>query len=304
MVSDSATPPVDDGAASANGRRRRISRRTALLGGTGVATLGITSLCVASSTAQPTDIEGSVHVERRYSRHRNQHVDVVYKLPRQLPWPGLPMVLLLHGRGGTARRTGPPGLTSALGKAVSSGRTPPFGFVAVDGGNTYWHEHDHGDDPMGMLLEEVPAWLREHDLGDSRGLPFAVAGTSMGGFGALLYARRRSERRQPVYAAAALAPAIMPWRKMRTRNVWRNQAQWRSMDPLANVDKLRGIPTGIWCGDDDPFVDGVRAFIRRAHPEVAHIDNGGHNNKYFRTTVPGLLRFLGRYAPRRHRYLT
>ncbi|EHY90919.1 alpha/beta hydrolase [Saccharomonospora azurea] len=301
MGSESATPSADEDAPLTNGRQRRVSRRTALLGTTGVATLGMTSLCVASSTAQSTFLDGAVVVERRYSRHRHQHVDVVYKLPRQLPWPGLPMVLLLHGRGGAARRTGPPGLTSALGKAVSSGRTPPFGFVAVDGGSTYWHEHDRGDDPMAMLLEEVPAWLREHGLGDAQGRPFAVAGTSMGGFGALLYARRRSERRQSVSAVAALAPALMPWHKMRARRVWQSRAQWRSMDPLANVDALRDVPTGIWCGSDDPFIDGVRAFIRRATPEVADVDPGGHNNKYFRTTVPGLLRFLGRHAPPRPR---
>ena len=104
-----------------------------------------------------------------------------------------------------------------------------------------------------------------------------------------------------VFYVAALAPALMPWHKMRARRVWQSRAQWRSMDPLANVDALRDVPTGIWCGSDDPFIDGVRAFIRRATPEVADIDPGGHNNKYFRTTVPGLLRFLGRHAPRRPR---
>ena len=105
MGSESATPSADEDAPLTNGRQRRVSRRTALLGTTGVATLGMTSLCVASSTAQSTFLDGAVVVERRYSRHRHQHVDVVYKLPRQLPWPGLPMVLLLHGRGGAARRT-------------------------------------------------------------------------------------------------------------------------------------------------------------------------------------------------------
>ncbi len=279
--------------------RRWTSRRSVLLGATAITTLGITSLCGASSTTRSMRYDGAVVVERRYSRHRGESVEVIYKLPRRRPSPGLPMVLLLHGRNGTARRAGPPGLVSGLVEAVNEGRIPPFGFIAVDGGNTYWHEYHHGDDPMAMLLEEVPAWLRERGLADRRGLPFAVVGTSMGGFGALLYARRRSERRQPVRAVGAIAPAFMSWQRMRERNAWRSKAEWRSMDPLANVHATRGIPTGVWCGSDDPFIDGVRAFIRRADPEVADIDPGDHDGSYFRTTVPGLLRFLGRYAPGR-----
>ncbi|EID53004.1 putative esterase [Saccharomonospora xinjiangensis XJ-54] len=273
------------------------SRRALLLGTTALTTLGVTSWYSASSTTRSADPDGTMIVERRYSQFRGGDVEVVYKLPRRPPPLGLPMVLLLHGRNGNARWAGPPGLVSELADAVHAGRVPPFGFVAVDGGNSYWHEHRRGDDPMGMLLEEIPAWLRERGLGDRRGLPFAVAGTSMGGFGALLYARRRSERRQPVRAIAAIAPAFMSWRRMRQRDAWRSMAEWRSMDPLANVATTRGIPTGIWCGTDDPFIEGVRTFIRRADPEVADIDPGRHNGAYFRTTVPGLLRFLGRYAP-------
>ncbi len=282
--------------------RLRISRRSVLLAATAITTLGVTSLCGASSTTHSIRFDGirfdgAVVVERRYSRHRGENVEVVYKLPHRHPSPGLPMVLLLHGRNGTARRAGPPGLVPGLVGAVNEGRIPPFGFVAVDGGNTYWHEYHRGDDPMAMLLEEIPAWLRERGLADQRGLPFAVVGTSMGGFGALLYARRRSERRQPVRAVGAIAPAFMSWQKMRKRKAWRSRAEWRSMDPLTNAGATRGIPTGVWCGSDDPFIDGVRAFIRRADPEVADIDPGDHDGSYFRTTVPGLLRFLGRYAP-------
>ncbi len=281
----------------------RLSRRTVLLGTCACATLGVTSLCGASSAAGSLRLGGAVFAEKRYSRHRGEHVEVVYKLPRQQPPPGLPMVLLLHGRNGSARNAGPPGLTPELAAAVSDGRIPPFGFVAVDGGNTYWHEYHRGDDPMAMLLEEVPTWLREHGLADRRGLPFAAVGTSMGGFGALLYARRRSERRQPVRAVGAIAPAFMSWQKMRKREAWRSRAEWRSMDPLVNVAATRGIPTGIWCGDKDPFIDGVRAFVRLADPEVVDIDPGRHTGSYFRTTVPGLLRFLGRHAPRSSRRL-
>lgn len=270
-----------------------------MLGLTSLTTLGIASLSGASSSARSGGASGTVVVEKRYSSYRHKHVEVVYRLPSDDPPPGMPMALLLHGRGSSARRSGFTGLPSRLAGAVTAARIPPFGFVAVDGGNSYWHEHRSGDDPMGMLLEEVPTWLRERGLARPDGLPFACAGVSMGGFGALLYARRRGERGKPLDAVAAVAPALMPWARMRKRRAWHSQYEWRSMDPLHNIAATKGVPTAVWCGTDDPFIDGVRAFVRRASPEIAHLAPGGHNGRFFRSAVPGLLGFLGAHVQRR-----
>src|SRR5690606_19641013 len=114
------------------------------------------------------------------------------------------------------------------------------------------------------------------------GTPFAAVGTSMGGFGALLYARRRAERGHPVRAVGAIAPALMSWRRMRRRRAWRSKAEWASMDPLPNTATLRGIPTRV----------------RRVHPEVAYLAPGRHSPRFFRSTVPSLLNFLGKHVPK------
>jgi S-formylglutathione hydrolase FrmB len=276
----------------------RLNRRSVLLGLTSLATLGVTSLSAASSSAHSAHSDGIAVREERYSRYRHQNVEVVYTLPHRTTPPGMPMVVLLHGRHSSARAAGPGGLVTALGRAVADGRIPAFGFIAVDGGSTYWHEHHRGDDPMGMLLEEVPEWLRARELAGTDGTPFAAVGTSMGGFGALLYARRRAERGHPVRAVGAIAPALMSWRRMRRRRAWRSKAEWASMDPLHNTETLRGIPTGVWCGTEDTFIDGVRAFIRRVHPEVAYLAPGRHSPRFFRSTVPSLLNFLGKHVPK------
>lgn len=275
-----------------------LSRRSVLLGITLSATLGVTSLGGTSSSARSVRASGVAIREERYSRYRRQDVEVVYTLPRRTPPHGMPMVVLLHGRGSVARRAGPGSLMTRLGDAVADGRIPALGFVAVDGGSTYWHEHHRGDDPMSMLLEEVPEWLRARGLAGTDGTPFASAGISMGGFGALLYARRRSEQGRPVRAVGAVAPALMSWRRMRKRRVWRSKAEWTSMDPLHNVEALSNVPTGIWCGTEDPFINGVRTFIERADPEIAHLAPGSHSPRFFRSTVPGLLDFLGKHTPR------
>ena len=114
-------------------------------------------------------------------------------LPSTTSTGRLPVCLLLHGLHGNAKRSAPTGLARRLVAGVTAGSLPPFAFVALDGGDSYWHENQRGDNPMGMLLDEVPEWMDQRRLGDADGVPFACAGISMGGFGALLYGRRRHE---------------------------------------------------------------------------------------------------------------
>lgn len=284
-----------------DGGRPRLSRRSLLIAGAaGLATTGVVSgslpwLDLVTSGAAPEPV---VRTDRVYSAARGQDVDVVTILPAQLPTKNLPMCLLLHGLHGRARHAAPTGMPAALARGVAAGTLPPFGFIAVDGGNNYWHENRVGDNAMAMLLEEVPRWLRARGLGDATGTPFACAGVSMGGFGSLLYARRREEMRSPLSAVAAISPGLlMSWREMSTRRAFKNTQEWASLDPLRNVEKLGRVPVGIWCGTEDHFIEGTRKFIRLASPEIGYTGPGGHGDGFYRRIVPDLLGFLGRHAP-------
>jgi S-formylglutathione hydrolase FrmB len=261
-------------------------------GGTDATTTGqLASSGVAANTV----------VERVYSPARGRAVDMVTFLPDIRPsvHRRLPVCLLLHGLHGNARGAAPPGLVTTLGAAVAQRAVPPFAFVALDGGDSYWHENHPGDDPMGMLLDEVPGWLATRGLGDQQGVPFACAGVSMGGFGALLYARRRHERHDPISAVAAISPGLLTsWQQMSTRHAFQDAAQWASLDPVRNVPALGSVPVGVWCGLQDPFIVGTREFAALAHPQVVGTWNGVHDGAFFGSTVPGVLGFLGRYAPR------
>ncbi|MBK1786407.1 alpha/beta hydrolase [Prauserella sp. ASG 168] len=293
-----------------------MSRRSLLLAaaGTGVAgavTAGLIdrspdrvlhALSRSASSAYPSVLTGPgiTRVERIYSRARGREVDVALVLPSREPPEGMPVSVLLHGRSGSARNAAAPGLAYRLGKQVERGAVPSYGFIAVDGGNSYWHEHAEGDDPLGMLLDEVPRWLRERGLGGAKGLPFAATGTSMGGFGAFLYARRRGEQGDPVDAIAAISPALLTsWSKMRKRKAFDDKADWASMDPLLHLDTTRHVPTAVWCGEQDPFIEGVREFIRKSRPEIGYTARGGHSGRFFRTATPGLISFLGKHTPER-----
>ncbi|SDD52335.1 alpha/beta hydrolase [Actinokineospora iranica] len=288
----------------------RLVRRRSLLiaGAAGVATTGI-ALGALTGSVPMLDVvakavgggaaaEPVVRVERVRSAARGAEVNLVTILPSELPARNLPVCLFLHGLRGSARRAAPTGLAGTLVRGVRSGELPPFAFVAVDGGDNYWHENRVGDNSMAMLLDEVPRWLRERGLGDATGTPFACAGVSMGGFGSLLYARRRHEQGRPLAAAAAISPGLLTsWREMSTRRAFKNNHEWASLDPLRNVEKLGRTPIGIWCGTEDHFIEGTRKFIRLASPEVAYTGPGGHGDSFYRRIVPDLLAFLGRHVP-------
>lgn len=297
------------------GGGRRISRRTALtaLGLTGLAAAGVaaaeltgsgpvsealrTALGVAGPTAAPA--RAITRVERLYSAARGRAVDVLTILPPNVPAKGLPMSILLHGLGGSARYAAVGGMPEVLATAVARGTVPPFGYIAVDGGNNYWHENHPGDDPMAMLLDEVPRWLAARGLGGTDGTPFACTGVSMGGFGALLYGRRRWERGHPPAAIAAISPGLLTsWTEMSKRHAFADEAQWASLDPLRNLDKLGTAPIGVWVGDHDKFIDGTRRFIRSTHLAVASVTPGVHADSFYRTIVPDVTRFLGKHAPK------
>ncbi|RJQ86393.1 alpha/beta hydrolase [Amycolatopsis panacis] len=296
------------------GERRRVSRRSLLIAGAsglGVAGLAVgtatgvvpfspalqRALGVASST--PVTQLGSMRVERVYSAARGRMVNLVFLLPSKQPKRGLPMSLLLHGLHGNARTAGPSGLLKQLGSEVARKSVPAYGYVAVDGGDNYWHQVHPGDDPMAMLLEEVPQWLRQRGFGGTDGLPFACAGVSMGGFGTLLYGRRRAERRQPPAALAAISPALITsWPEMAKRHIFTGLTDWTDLDPLRHTEALAGIPTAIYCGTEDSFITGVREYIAATHPAVAYTAKGKHSDTFFRSVVPSMVSFLGKHLPR------
>ena len=243
-----------------------------------------------TSAAKPT-----VRFERVYSAARHREVTLAFYLPTGANPRGLPMSILLHGLHGDARHAAVGDLAEVLTSAVAKGSVPAFGFVAVDGGDNYWHENVPGDDPMAMLLDEVPQWLKERGYGQ----PFAVTGVSMGGFGALLYARRRAERGDPIAATAAISPGLITsWPEMAKRRAFKNEAEWTSLDPLRHLKSTGPTALGVWIGDRDRFIEGTRRFMRDVRPEVSTVKPGGHDDGFYRKVTPDVVQFLAKYAKR------
>ncbi|MFD5827337.1 alpha/beta hydrolase [Lentzea sp. NPDC060358] len=287
----------------------KYSRRTLLAAfGVVVATaLGVATYVSSSSSEASQQIatadrvnskpaaKPTIRFERVYSAARHREVTLAFYLPTGASPRGLPMSILLHGLHGDARHAAIGNLADVLTAAVAKGSVPAFGFVAVDGGDSYWHENVPGDDPMAMLLDEVPRWLKDRGYGE----PFAVTGVSMGGFGSLLYARRRAERGDPVAAAAAISPGLITtWPEMAKRRAFKNEGEWTSLDPLRNLKATGPTALGVWIGDRDRFIEGTRRFMREVRPEVSTVKDGGHDDGLYRKVTPDVIRFLAKYAKR------
>lgn len=275
------------------------SRRVFLLGGAGlVAAAGagvLTDVLPGGRQARellgltgpdgeiPDVPAGPVTVERVRSPARGRDVHLVVMRPAGAP-VNLPVCLALHGRGADAQSFLGMGVPRFLTAAVRAG-VPPFAVVAVDGGDSYYVAREPADDPLRMLVAELPAWLAERGLSP----PAGAFGISMGAFGVL-----RLAREQDFTAVAVIGPALFrDWAEAKGRNAFRNERQWAANEPLRHTTEIAGVPLGVWCGTDDPFVDAARQLVDRARPETVAIGPGTHEDGYFRRVLPDVIQFIG-----------
>ncbi|MCD2186820.1 alpha/beta hydrolase [Actinomycetospora soli] len=286
-----------------------MSRRRLLLGGGAVVGAGALAAGAASLAGvvetpapipqrvpavprPPRTPDAATTVEWVTSRARNRSVRLVISSPAGVDRRRLPVAVGLHGLGGNALWWGDPGMRRALGIAWASG-VPPFAIAALDGGDNYWHPFRVGDDPMRMLLEELPAWLGQRGMS---GVPALATGVSMGGAGSLMYARARARMQAPVKAVAAMSPGLFTDWAVAARRPFAGVADWEANDPLRFYPELAGTPTGMWCGDRDSFADAVRRYIALARPQYSRISPGAHTGSYYATILPQVIAFLGQHV--------
>ena len=292
---------------------RRLTRRQLLAGSAataGIAALGAGSASLAGAVETPAPIRLRVPAPSRAPRAtladttvewvgsaaRSRAVRLVVSSPPGRDRTTLPLCVGLHGLGANALWWGDPGMRHALGAAWTSG-VPPFVVAALDGGDNYWHAVRPGDDPMRMLVDELPVWMTKRGLArDTRGVPVLAAGVSMGGAGALMYARERVHRGDPVRAVAAMSPGLFLDPRLAAKRPFAGTADWIANDPLRFYPELATTPTGIWCGDRDAFADPVRRYVELAHPQFSRISPGRHDGTYIGSILPQVVAFLGAHV--------
>jgi pimeloyl-ACP methyl ester carboxylesterase len=219
--------------------------------------------------------------------------------PGHRPGSELPLIIALHAFGGDHDKV----LTGiSLAQAVAlrpdlREPLPPMAIIAADGGNGYWNSHP-GDDPLGMIIDELIPRCRKKGLG--RGpAKIGTLGISMGGYGALLVAEKYPEL---IGAAAAIGPAI--WTSYAqaqgvNAGAYASAAAFAAADAVTHADALARVPVRVASGTDDPFHPGVEALVKvlPGHA-VVDISGGCHTAPFFLAQEPPSLAFLGQHLAR------
>ncbi len=291
--------------------RGRPSRRSVLAGGLGVVVAGgaaayglvergvlpgkytLARLDGACGSAPPAPL-GTPPTRSEvtfYSAYRRRTVTMVTLAPAGRPGGGAPVVVGLHGAGSDARQ-----LASLLSPAMTAARITGLAAVTVDGGGTYWHRRADGDDPIGMIIYEVLPRLASAGRQTTR---IAIAGVSMGGYGALLLAEELARRTPAVTAVAAVSPALFASYAdavAASPRSFDSPADFARHDVLTQAPALRGVPTWIACGIDDPF-EAETARLRASLADLGHAPAGGilsgcHDDAFWARNLPNALTFL------------
>jgi enterochelin esterase-like enzyme len=235
---------------------------------------------------------GETITGRFYSRARRREVGYTIAYP-----PGhsrrsrLPLGLYLHADGGSH--------TSALGglplaRALAGNGLPAIALVAADGGNLYWHPHP-GDDPMGMMIDEIIPLCQRLGLGTTPG-QIGTIGISMGGYGAILFAEKFAHT---ISACAAISPAIWTtYAEAHAANpgAYTSTQEFAEFDATTHTSSLAETPVRVVSSNDDPFRPGVVTLIGRLPPDaLTKLTGGCHDGAFFASQRHASLLFLGQH---------
>jgi len=256
----------------------------------------ITGACDVPHPPLHFSAPGPSYSKSFYSNARNQEVGYTIAYPPgHKPGDRLPLVVMLHGEGGD-HTSGVGGLAPAKALALQVDGAPlrPMAIVSVDGGHGYWNPHP-GDDPMGMVVDELIPLCRRLGLGRP---PHRIGalGTSMGGYGAILFAEKFPRLFR---AVAAISPAV--WTSYAQANgvnfaAYASPAAFSAADVVTHTRSLTGIPVRVASGNDDPFHPGVVALAKVLPPgAVVELSAGCHSGSFFLQQTPPSLEFLSRH---------
>jgi S-formylglutathione hydrolase FrmB len=299
-----------------------VSRRTFLLGALGtVVFAGAGSVVAIEDGVLPgrirlAELAGACDVDaipsagpvgvitsgRFASSARHQNVGWSLALPPGHTAAGLPVALILHGRGGDhSSGFAQLKLHQFLAAYARAGGTP-FALAAVDGGDSYWHPRSNGDNPLRMITQEFLPMLGRLGL---RTDAIGVLGWSMGGYGALLLAREAHRgalagvapsAHTTVVAAAATSPALFGSYQASASGAFDNTADFAAYGDLANQPDVGTIPLYVGCGSTDAFTTETRRYRANvSSPPAGGISKGCHTGGYWRSVAAAQITFIGRH---------
>ncbi len=196
---------------------------------------------------------------------------------------GAPLLVLLHGRGGTPMEILWPELEDGL---EALGEDAPAVLLVDGGDHSYFHDRDDFAWGTHVLREAIPA-ARERLGTDPR--REAIGGFSMGGFGALDLARQRR-----FCAVGGHSPALWEESGETPVGAFDNGEDFERHDVLefarANPRLFRGASLWLDVGADDPFRQRTM-LLGAATDTPVKVSPGDHSTAYWREHMDEYLRF-------------
>lgn len=194
----------------------------------------------------------------------------------------VPVLILLHGQGGSPDDYVMPQLVDALERM---GDRAPVVLLPDGGEASYWHDRDDGDWAQ-MVLDGLLSEVAVRYGADTRRV--SIGGFSMGGFGALYLSTQRR-----FCSVSAHSPAVFERRPRpggTFGEAFDDQADFARVDPIAHARELQ---PGIWVdvGDQDPFAPAVRELAGRMRAPRFRVWHGGHDLRFWLRELPRWLRF-------------
>ena len=249
--------------------------------------------CAVASMPRAFSPLGPAQSGQYFSPARNRTVGYTIAYPPDHgPGDTLPLAIALHAYGGD-HNSALAGLTmqQALALHVNGQPIAPMAMVAADGGGGYWHAHP-GDDPMGMLINEIIPMCQALGLGRPP-RPIGTIGISMGGYGAILVAEKHPDS---IGAVAAISPAIWThYAQARAANprAFTSTDDFAANDVIAHAPALAGKAVRVASGDSDPFRPGVTALTKALPPgTIIDFSKGCHTGPFVSAQQPPSLDLL------------
>lgn len=291
------------------------SRRAVLLGGAGLAAVGVVGvgagvyegvlpgrpqiqagLGLNGKAGTVPDVETATVETGSFLSEKRGGVHTGFRVVTPLGvTTGLPVVIALHGRGSNSRTLVGPDfhIEKFLEDHVERGGAP-FAIGTVDGGQSYWHRRPDGEDAGAMVVEEFLPMLAERGLRATPQDRIGLLGWSMGGHGALRLGGLLGPDR--VAAVAAVSPAMWADADDASSSGFEDAAEYAEFTVQGRQADLAGIPVRVDCGTGDQFYRAVGDYVA-AFPDDADVvstfEPGAHDPDYWRRVIPAELAFLG-----------
>ena len=190
---------------------------------------------------------------------------------------GRPLLVFLHGHGGTPSDTVLPGLLAALRRLGD--RAPVV--LLPEGGTGWWHDRDEAPWGSYVLDEVIPAGLQRSGADSDR---VAIGGISMGGFGALDIGRLDPER---FCAVGGHSPAVYSPGSDDISFGFDDQADFARHDLLTLARDESPYESPVWLdiGDQDQLRPATETLARELEDNDAdvslHVWPGDHSGLYW-----------------------